>query len=281
MDLTKLQADTCYHIGISGGKDSGAVLLWMVNESGIPRHQIKASFCDTGWEHEHTYEQVAILSRDVHPIEVLKPEFSFFELAKKKGRFPSSQARFCTQHLKIYPSQDHIRYLQEAYGRVVAVSGVRGDESADRAAMDAWDYSGVLLCESWRQILNWSINDVIAIHAKYGVQMNPLYKAGAKRVGCFPCIMSQKEEIRMIAAEYPDRIDALRDAEVAIDSSFFPPKMTPHKFHSRATTNKEGKIITYSMIDDVVEWSMTGKRAKGSYLDDEPRQISCNSGFCE
>lgn len=39
---------TCYHVGISGGKDSGALLLWMVHESGIPADQIIATFCDTG-----------------------------------------------------------------------------------------------------------------------------------------------------------------------------------------------------------------------------------------
>jgi hypothetical protein len=30
-----------------------------------------------------------------------------------------------------------------------------------------------------------------------------------------------------------------------------------------------------------VRWSMTGKRAKGSYMDDPPEPITCVSGFCE
>ena len=68
-----IPSDAIYHVGVSGGKDSGAVLLWMVHESGIPRHQINATFCDTGNEHKHTYEQVRILSEKVHPIETLKP----------------------------------------------------------------------------------------------------------------------------------------------------------------------------------------------------------------
>ena len=54
-------------VGISGGKDSGAVLLWLVYESGIPKHKINATFCDTGNEHEWTYQQVDMLSQKAHP----------------------------------------------------------------------------------------------------------------------------------------------------------------------------------------------------------------------
>lgn len=69
--VPNIPENAIYHVGISGGKDSGAVLLWLVHESGIPRHQINATFCDTGNEHEHTYEQVRILHEQVHPIETL------------------------------------------------------------------------------------------------------------------------------------------------------------------------------------------------------------------
>lgn len=275
-----------YHVGISGGKDSGAVLLWMVHESGIPRHQINATFCDTGNEHEWTYEQVAKLSDRVHPVETLKPELDFFALARKKQRFPSTKVRFCTQFLKIYPTQDHVQYLKEAYSHVVAVSGVRSNESADRAKLLEWDYSGHLLTMQWRPIITWTIAEVVAIHAKYGIPMNKLYAAGAQRVGCFPCIMSRKAEIRMIAQRFPERIAAIRDAENAFEaengrySSFFARNAVPERFRSKACVTKKGEEMNVATIDDVVKWSMTGKRAKGSYLDDE-EPISCRSGFCE
>lgn len=276
-----IPADAIYHVGVSGGKDSGAVLLWMVHESGIPRHQINATFCDTGNEHEWTYEQVEMLSRHVHPIETLKPKLGFFELAANKQRFPSSEARFCTQHLKIFPTQDHVRYLLEAHRHVVAVSGVRSAESFDRAKLLEWDYSGNLLCLSWRPLITWNIEDVLAIHAKYGIPMNKLYEAGSERVGCFPCILCKKKEIRAIALTFPERIDLIRDKEREYGSSFFTPGRTPARFHSGSCVNKKGETVTFPYVDDVVRWSMTGKRAKGSYLDDEPEPISCSSGFCE
>lgn len=281
-----IPSDAIYHVGISGGKDSGAALLWMVHESGIPRHQINATFCDTGNEHEHTYEQVRILSERVHTIETLHPELPFFALCEKKKIFPSVRKRFCTQMLKIQPSQDHIQYLKQAYSAVVAVSGVRSNESFERAKLLEWDYSGHLLTLQWRPLISWTIDDVIAIHAKYGIPMNPLYAAGAQRVGCFPCIMSSKAEIRMIAQKFPDRIDLIRNAESISKggreiSAFFARDKVPERFRSMPIIAKSGESMNVCTIDDVVKWSMTGKRAKGSYLDDEPEPISCNSGFCE
>lgn len=275
-----------YHVGISGGKDSGAALLWMVHESGIPRHQINATFSDTGNEHEWTYEQVRLLSERIHPIETLKPKLPFYEMVKKHKRFPSACARFCTQELKIHPAQDHIQYLKEAYRNVVAVSGVRSNESVERSRHLEWDYSGNLLVVQWRPLITWTIEDVVAIHARYDVPMNPLYAAGAKRVGCFPCVMSNKAEIRNIALNFPDRIELIRRAEKeARDAgqygTFFARDKVPLRFRNQEITTKSGESMLTCGIDDVVKWSMTGKRAKGSYLDDEPEPISCNSGFCE
>ena len=273
-----------YHVGVSGGKDSTAVLLWMVHESGIPRHQINATFCDTGNEHEWTYEQIELLSKTVHPIETLKPELDFNGLVRKKGIFPSNKRRFCTAELKIRPTQEHIAYLREASNCVVNVSGVRSDESADRAKMLEWDFSGHLLVIQWRPLITWSLPDVIALHQKHGVPLNKLYAIGSERVGCYPCIYSRKKEIRTIALNFPERIDNIRSLELELNggSSFFHQTMVPERFRTkRVTTKHTGEEMMVASIDDVVRWSMTGKRAQGSYLDDPPEPISCSSGFCE
>lgn len=34
------------HIGLSGGKDSTALLGWALHESGYPRESLRFSFCD-------------------------------------------------------------------------------------------------------------------------------------------------------------------------------------------------------------------------------------------
>lgn len=282
---------TIYHVGISGGKDSGAVLLWMVHRSGIPSNQINATFCDTGNEHDWTYEQVEMLSKRVHPIETLKPELDFNGLVRKKGLFPSNKRRFCTEFLKIRPTQDHILYLQESYDEVIAVSGVRANESDARSKLEEWDYSGNLLTKQWRPILRWTIKDVVAIHSEYNIPMNPLYAIGAERVGCYPCINSRKKEIRTIALNFPERIDNIRALEKELCShgkktAFFHANTVPLRFRTVPFKNKAGEDTMVASIDDVVKWSMTGKRAKGLYDDEAPdlfltEPISCSSGFCE
>ncbi len=283
-----LPDETIYHVGVSGGKDSTAVLLYMVHESGVPHHKIDVTFADTGNEHQHTYDQIKLLSETVFPIQTLLPPLGFYELARKKKRFPSTKARFCTEHLKIRPSVQHLTGLQAACKTIVAVSGVRADESTDRAFLEEWDYSNALLALQWRPLIKWKIADVLAIHRKYNVPLNPLYALGARRVGCFPCIMSNKAEMRNIALNFPDRIDMIRSQEDAFlvengrYSSFFPRNAVPPRFRTMGPyIAKDGTPVMVASVDDVVRWSMTGKRAKGSYLDDPKEPISCVSGFCE
>lgn len=282
-----LPENTIYHVGVSGGKDSTAVLLWMIHESGIPREMINATFADTGNEHEWTYEHIEMLSKTVHPIETLKPELDFYALVRSKGTFPSAKRRFCTEALKIWPAQDHINYLREAYDEVVAVSGVRADESEDRKHLPEWDYSGNLLTLQWRPLIRWSFADVIEIHKKYSVPLNPLYAIGAERVGCYPCINSRKHEVRTIALNFPERIKMIQELEDELwmrgkMTAFFHASKIPERFRTRPFTSKKtGESMMVARITDVVEWSMTGSRAKGSYLDDPPEPISCSSGFCE
>ena len=49
------------HIGCSGGKDSTALLLWAIFESGYSRDSLDVSFCDTGNEAPATYDYISYL----------------------------------------------------------------------------------------------------------------------------------------------------------------------------------------------------------------------------
>lgn len=277
----ELPENTIYHVGVSGGKDSGAVLLWMVHKSGIPTSQIRASFCDTQWEHEWTYEQVEILSSKVHPIETIRGPEGFRELVVRKGIFPSAKRRFCTEFLKIRPTQDHLSKLKAEYSSVVAVSGVRANESDDRSKLEEWDYSGTLLCNSWRPLLTWTVEDVIAIHEEFGIPMNKLYAAGCERVGCLPCIMSRKKEIRIITQTWPERLEPIAELELETGSSFFHANAVPERFRSREFVAKDGTTQKAPTIYDLARWSLTGKGAKGTWDENPDEPKGCNSGFCE
>jgi len=291
--------ETLFHIGVSGGKDSSAALIWAWYESGLPHNRIRPVMCDTENEHQWTYDHIKLLSERICPIEIVKPKLGFYELALSKHRFPSTKARFCTEVLKIFQTSDYLELLRAEGWKPISISGTRADESFDRAKLPEWDFSGNLLTYQWRPLIKWTYADVLAIHKKYDIPLNPLYAIGAKRVGCWPCIMSRKEEIRIIALKFPERIDMIRKAEQEFErrygrySSFFPSKTVPPRFRSKPMLANDGRVVMVCTIDDVVRWSLTGHRAKGQWDDPEPPETgelfepedygptSCNSGYCE
>lgn len=287
---------TINHIGVSGGKDSTALLLWAIHESGYPRDSVVASFCDTGNENQITMDYVQMLSEQIHPIVTIKPERDFYDLAKWKRRFPSRKARFCTQHLKMLPTQLFVQSLCNETATVLLHSGVRAAESADRAKLPEREWDGYFALEVYRPLIKWTLLDVWAIHDRYGVPRNPLYAMGFKRVGCFPCINSCKDEVRLIAKHFPERIDMLRKAETTMQcrngfSSFFARKTVTARHRSKEIETKAGKKMFVPTIDDVVRWSKTERGGKQyslglDWLDntsEDDKYISCPSalGQCE
>lgn len=275
------------HLGVSGGKDSTASLLWLVHRSGISSDKIRVTFCDTGNEHEFTYDYIAMLSTRVFPIHTIKPPLTFYDLARHKHRFPGAKSRFCTQELKIFPTQRYISELQKTRARILMLTGVRAEESEDRAKLPAFNWDEYYACDVYRPLLNWKLDDVWLIMREYGIKRNALYDLGAKRVGCLPCIMSQKIEIRMISRLFPERIDLIRNAENSFPepkcfSSFFRRNTTPARFRSKEITTVNGQKMKVPTIDDVVDWSKT-KRGGKQYEFDFDTGLTCNSkfGVCE
>ncbi|HEX4084333.1 MAG TPA: phosphoadenosine phosphosulfate reductase family protein [Chthoniobacteraceae bacterium] len=267
--------DVLNHIGVSGGKDSTALLIWALRESDYPRDSIVASFSDTGNESSVTYRYIDYLE-DALQIGIIrvKPPKDFFELAKWKRRFPGAKARFCTQFLKIYPTAGLIRHLEARCKTLVLHSGVRAAESAARADLTPETFDPVFGHWVKRPLLTWSIGQIWDYHHAHGIKPNPLYAAGMSRVGCFPCIMSRKSEIRRIATLFPEAIDRIREEEKISGgaangnySSFFPAKTVPVHQCSRTYVNCKGKTFRVATIDDVVRWSWTARGGKHRELD--------------
>lgn len=158
-----------YCLGLSGGKDSTAVYLWAKYESDWPQDRLVVTFNDTGNEDYYTYAFLDILAK-YHPIETIKPEMNFWELAKFKKRFPSRRARFCTQWLKIIPSREYVLDLQRQGKNVLLVNGVRKEEgraSNDRGNLSVFGWDDGYACDIYRPVYHWSIDDVWAIHKRY------------------------------------------------------------------------------------------------------------------
>lgn len=138
---------------------------------------------------------------------------AFVDLVKSKRQFPSPIKRFCTENLKILPIRDQVyQPIWDAGNAVVSWMGIRAAESYVRAMMPTHQNlvaqyrkkDGVVY--AFRPLLNWTLDDVWAMHERHNVPRNKLYDLGAKRVGCWPCVMSGKAEIANVARVDPEKI---------------------------------------------------------------------------
>jgi 3'-phosphoadenosine 5'-phosphosulfate sulfotransferase (PAPS reductase)/FAD synthetase len=268
---------------VSGGKDSAAMSLYLT-ELGIEHDRV---FCDTGWEHDLTYEYLrGPLVEKLGPITWLEPKRKMEDLILHKGMFPSRMRRYCTQELKVRPLARHFKARMDAGDDIVNAVGIRANESESRSKMPEWEWQDGFDCEVWRPLLRWSEQDVIDIHHRHGLRPNPLYLRGAQRVGCWPCIYARKDEIKLIADTDPNRIVRLRVLE----------QQVAEKAHARAAENgetlkndpawfqaKNGGTGECWPIDTVVEWSRTARGGKQFELfAADSRDAGCMRwGLCE
>lgn len=226
------------------------------------------------------------------------------DLAIKKKRFPSTMARFCTSELKSIPMID---WVLEQTEHLLIIQGIRKDESLSRSKMEEnctffkYYFNPYKLdkkgkpkyhtyrkkeiqkwCEKYddsilRPVFEWSGQDVIDYIIENGQKPNPLYYKGANRVGCFPCIMSSKKELKAMIELTPEWIEKVNEAEITAKSSFFPPTYIPKRFCSQISDKGQ----KYPKVNDVVDY--LSEATLNLFEDDKIVNKSCMSfyGICE
>jgi 3'-phosphoadenosine 5'-phosphosulfate sulfotransferase (PAPS reductase)/FAD synthetase len=274
-------------VSYSGGKDSAAV-CGALRDAGI---DFDAVYFDTGWESPTTYQFLAEYGEQVvgKPLTRLAadlpvPEGAEAEVAEIEGMLghrsdmvrrcfkymtpPSRMTRWCTGDLKLAPFE---RWAKEQAPFVNAI-GVRAQESAARSRQAEWEAHPTLPgVDVWRPVFHWTEEDVIAAHHRFGLPVNELYLRGSRRVGCWPCIMASKNEIRTIASDDPARIAVIRRMEQLIEAGQerkgkrkYPvgwfmnprPKRCPK---TRKYLEKDKGL--YLPIDLIVQWSGTHEKS--------------------
>ena len=118
-------------LGISGGKDSAALAIYM--KKNYPGLRIEYYNADTGCELSDTIDLLEKLKSFLGGIEILRsakdsPEkIPFVHFLKAQGGFlPSPNARWCTKKMKLEPFEE---YVGDDYA--ISYIGIRGDEDRD------------------------------------------------------------------------------------------------------------------------------------------------------
>lgn len=306
-------------VSLSGGKDSTAVVLLALEYAAKHNCRVIFVFADTGNEHEITLAYLfdylaprlgveisivrADFSKDIArkriycaekwpgkgvPDDIIQRAIAalvstgipFLDLCIWKGRFPSRKAQFCTQELKRYPMDAFMGDLL-ADGPLESWRGIRRDESQNRK--DA--KSEEMTPEGWKvvhPIVDWTAQRTVDFVISHGVELNPLYSQGMKRVGCMPCINCGKDELLEIARRFPAHIDRIREWESLVAEAS---KRGFSTFFATDTdgTETDAEIAAKGRIDQRVEWAKTSRGGVSYDLERFMPPSECSSvyGLCE
>lgn len=200
-------------VSFSGGKDSTAMLLKMIEEN-IKIDEI--IFCDTGVEFPAMYEHIHKVERYIErPITILKSQYTFeylmFDYVKTKGKkkgsrgysWPDFRNRWCTRVLK----EQVIRQYLSKYKGVIEFHGIALDEK-ERADKNN---DGRIIKYP---LIEWKMTEKDCLEYCYskGFDWNGLYEK-LTRVSCFLCPLQRVGELKVIYNDYPDLWKKMRELD--------------------------------------------------------------------
>ena len=276
--------DTKLICSVSGGKDSTAMVLRLL-DMGFTFDQMQMVYMDTGWEHKKTYEYLDYLEdffkvpilRLKREVKIKEPHGPFIEKIEtmlgfespyvrmlfRKNFFSNRLGKWCTSQLKMRPFKDFLKTLEDEY---ISCVGIRREESQRRSTYPEKEWADNFDCYIWRPIIDFTLDEVIAIHHKHGLIPNHLYLTGSHRVGCWPCIFSRKKEIAALDA---DRISIIQELE-------------------NYMTKINNKEMTFFMnrsdagsITEIAEWAKTSRGGKQMTLFNFEPPTCEKWGLCE
>jgi len=212
-----------YLVSLSGGKDSTAMLLRMLEEG----MQIDCIlFCDTGLEFPEMYMHLNQLEQDIgREITRVRSNYSFEYLmfdkpVARKGKSLFTQkyganytgygwagpgVRWCTAQLKDVPKEAFLRTLRKEY-TVIEYVGLAADElyRLERKSNQNPNHR--------HPLVDWGMTEQDCLQYCYdrGYTWSGLYEH-FKRVSCWCCPLQTLNELRQLYRFYPDLWQKLKE----------------------------------------------------------------------
>lgn len=196
-------------LGISGGKDSAALAVYMAQTA--PELDIEYFFTDTGKELPEVYEFLGRLEGFLgKPILRLNPERDFdFWLQEYNNFLPSPQTRWCTRQLKIKPFEAWLRPALESGERINSYVAIRSDEDYREGYVSGQENLRVRLPFREAGIDKAGVMEILDA-AGLGL---PDYYRWRSRSGCTFCFYQQKIEWARLLDEHPEAFEEAKTYE--------------------------------------------------------------------
>lgn len=205
-----------YAVSCSGGKDSAAMLLLMI-ERGMPIDMVLVA--DTGMEFPEMYQHWDTLEQHLYKkrglkLTILRSPHSFewfmFDQPKQKpsalerrskegvppygNGWPSTRVRWCTGQLKVYLINKELARLNQQY-EVFQFIGIATDEDHRCVTDEHLRYP----------LVRWDITEAQALQICYdrGFNWGGLYEI-YERCSCWCCPLQQIGELRKLRRHHPE-----------------------------------------------------------------------------
>jgi hypothetical protein len=216
MDNSAATNEERHILGLSGGKDSAALALYMAKK--YPHLNIEYFFTDTGSELPEVYEYLDKLetqlrkpiarlhAKKVNDVDAATGEKAgesiFGEIFKNvyNGFLPSPQSRWCTVQMKLKPMERWLAPTLEAGGRIVSYIAIRSDE--DRLG---YNPPNPAITPKFPFVEDGI--DIFGVHEILDGAMigKPAYYDWRSRSGCTFCFYQQKIEWVGLLEKHPDK----------------------------------------------------------------------------
>ena len=244
-------------VSLSGGKDSTAMLLRMIEEQ-MPIDIIL--FCDTGLEFPDMYEHLAKIEQNTgchitrliaqHSFEYMLTQHEVLVKHKKNAGqrnyrgygWPGPLNRWCTKELKTIPREKFLRALKEKYD-IIEYVGLAADEGYRLERKNNQQ-------EHCRHpLIDWNMTEADCLKYCYdsGYDWNGLYEYYS-RVSCWCCPLQPLSELRILYEHFPDLWNTLKEWD----------KKTWRDYKTGYSVQKlEDRFV----FED--QWKAAGKECKG------------------
>lgn len=212
-------------VSFSGGKDSTAMLLRMIEE-GYPIDIIL--YCDVGLDWSEMNDHIDKVEEYIgRKITVIKSEKDFMWWATEKavvGRikankgkpthygygWPGPRIRWCTRHLKIDVIDRYLKHLREKY-ELVQYVGIAADEPKRIKADKNYP------------LVTWGMTEADCLKYCYdrGFTWGGLYEH-KNRVSCWCCPLQAFKDLRYLYDNRSELWDKLKEMDDAISKTKYP-----------------------------------------------------------